>query len=183
MNPYGRWLSRVTVSAVSALTLGVFAPSPALSSCAGPGLSAPGAETVPEVTDRELEGVDLGEPGYDTDHVTAVGARVGEALVVEGENFSDGECADVSTSPRPGCAASEERTAAPPSFPVRGIQLELRQGTRVWLLGKADASGPEDNFSARWRAVVPHDAAPGPPLLVATEPGGLTVELGLRIRR
>ena len=94
----------------------------------------------------------------------------GQRVVVLGVDDADGPCDDTPDT-GVGCAP-----APAPSVPARDVPLQLTQGATSQVLARADAV---PDSTARWDAVVPLDAVPGPAVLEA-DGGRIVISLSPR---
>ncbi len=174
----GRASRRAAVLAASTVVLGAFG-SPArllASSCVSPHLTVPNAAYGPEMTDRELEGIDLGEPGHEDERVSSVYVKRGRTLVVEGRDFIDPAACSDEGEGGAGCSGPPEAASVDR---LRGIVLMLEQGSQSRHLATADAS---QEGGVRWEVTIPATGSVGPALVVATTPAGGVTELAVRLR-
>lgn len=133
--------------AVAAAGLGLFAPTTASASCAGPSITVPG----PTASPTSLPDSDVPVP--------VVRLEPGATVTVTGRDFAAG-CDDTGsvTVYGPGC----ERADPPkPSVPLQDVALELTWNGRTFPLGTADAGGEETGYATSWTFTVPEDVVPG----------------------
>ncbi|HET8615870.1 MAG TPA: hypothetical protein VFL94_10120 [Actinomycetales bacterium] len=157
-----RIVVRLLIAASVAAALGLLAPASAPASCVGPQLTVTTGADATHGSTAEAPAIAPSSPGSPT--------RVfpGDPLAVEGRYFHDG-CADMVEV----TACSGPRTVDPET-PARQVELQLVQGDRSWVLGRADAGDAGTDYGIRWHVAVPDDVPSGPAQLVAR---GATAQL------
>lgn len=140
----------------AATGLGLFAPTAAPASCAGPSLVVEGA---PVASSTPLGPLGANGP--------VVRLAPGASFTVLGQAFSLG-CDDTGgcASYGPGCSRCD---APEPPKPLRGVPLTLTWNGRTFPLGTADADA--GTLTARWQVTLPPQVVAGKGLAVL-EAGG-----------
>jgi hypothetical protein len=142
----------VLVLFVAATGLGLFAPTSAPASCAGPVIAVDGAAVTASTP----------APPPDEGTVPVVRLARGASFTVTGQYFAAG-CNDTGgcTSYGPGCTRCEQPE---PPEPQRDVALTLTWNGRELPLGTSDADPA--TFVTTWSVTLPPDVVPGEGLAV-----------------
>lgn len=123
------------------LATGLFVPTVAQASCAGPSLAVGPTGSTPDP--------------YPTEPQAVVAAPPGGGLAVTGTFFLDG-CDDVQSCSA-GCGGCQ---SVNPAYPMKGLTLVLVRGPQQYEFGAIDAQG--DSGDVRWDVTIPGEVPPGP---------------------